>query len=439
MTKCFVGLSLAACFVVSVNAQPSTQSKYDMINELRNRVAELESDIRFMRRSNDSDWLTEQRADEIRSLISGVLSDADTRASLLQSGLTAGYDEKFFLGSTDSNFRLNIQGQLQFRFVYNNQDSSGVDDDRWGFENRRAKLKFSGHFLDPSWKYEVQVELARDSGTITLNDANIKKLLGDEWAVKIGQFKAPFMREQLVSSKRQLSVERSLLNEEFSQDRSQGIQLQYQGDNLAIKAMIHDGFGTDNTSALTRDTEFAVTARGEWLTAGNWKQFEDFTSWNDDEFGALFGLALHIEKDEFGSSEVEVETMSLTADASLEFGGANIFAALVYRMIESDEAADTDQFGFVVQGGVFFAPDEWEAFARFEYSDFDTVDVEDLNLVTIGVNRYWAKHNLKWTTDIGFALDEISSPYSSSGAGWRTDAADEDSQVVIRSQFQLFF
>ncbi len=30
-------------------------------------------------------------------------------------------------------------------------------------------------------------------------------------------------------------------------------------------------------------------------------------------------------------------------------------------------------------------------------------------MITVGVNRYFTKHALKWTTDVGFALDEISS------------------------------
>ena len=132
-----------------------------------------------------------------------------------------------------------------------------------------------------------------------------------------------------------------------------------------------------------------------------------------------------------------METAAFTLDASAKFGGANAFAAFIYRNLDSG-SSDMDQYGFVVQGGVFLN-DDWEAFARYEWSDFDTASMQDLNVLTLGVNRYWSHHSLKWTTDIGFAFDEVSSAYSSSGSGWRTDTAGEDGQIVLRSQVQLLF
>ena len=57
------------------------------------RIAELEA--KMAQFTNGDTWLTEQRADEIRGLVQDVLADADTRASLLQSGTSAGYDDGF--------------------------------------------------------------------------------------------------------------------------------------------------------------------------------------------------------------------------------------------------------------------------------------------------------------------------------------------------------
>ena len=55
------------------------------------------------------------------------------------------------------------------------------------------------------------------------------------------------------------------------------------------------------------------------------------------------------------------------------------------------------------------------------------------------VNRYWKKHNLKWTTDIGFGLNEVDGTFDKTGVGWREDAPGDDGQIVLRSQFQLKF
>ena len=84
---------------------------------LRKRIAELESRVAELKATRIPDnWLTEQRADEIRALVHDVLADADTRASLLQSGMTAGWDKGFFLASSDGNFKLKVAGQIQFRW-----------------------------------------------------------------------------------------------------------------------------------------------------------------------------------------------------------------------------------------------------------------------------------------------------------------------------------
>ena len=404
---------------------------------LQARLARLEAEVARLIAA-DQAWMTEHRAEEVRALVQDVLADADTRASLLQSGLSAGYDGGFFIGNADGTFALKMNGQLQVRFVYNSQDESPVDDHRWGFENRRTKIKFKGHVVDPSWKYTVNGAFSRSSGTYAIEDAFITKTLDGGWSVRAGQFKPPFMREELVSSSRQLAVERSLMNEEFNQDRSQGIELTHKSDSVRFQAMYGDGFKRKSDPWSTEDTEFAFTARGEWLAAGDWKAFKDMSGWPGGAFAALVGGAVHYQVDEYGTvSRDEVRLLTLTADVSLEFDGASVFAAVVYRNPDSD-AASPDQYGIVVQAG-YFLDDEWELFGRYEWGDFDTAGVEDLSVLTMGVNRYLSKHTLKWTTDVGVAFDEISSPWASDSAGWRTDGSGRDGQVVVRSQLQLLF
>jgi len=65
--------------------------------------------------------------DEVRALVAEMLADADTRSSLLMSGGNAGHDGKFFLADTDGNFRLNVGGQVQFRYIANFGDSNAAE------------------------------------------------------------------------------------------------------------------------------------------------------------------------------------------------------------------------------------------------------------------------------------------------------------------------
>ncbi|MHC4130325.1 MAG: hypothetical protein ACYSUA_19635, partial [Planctomycetota bacterium] len=83
---------------------PSLEDLLERIEQLEQDKARMADEIDELRTEVEDDWLTEQRADEIRNLVSDVLADADTRSSLLQDGMTAGWDEHFFLASPDGRF-----------------------------------------------------------------------------------------------------------------------------------------------------------------------------------------------------------------------------------------------------------------------------------------------------------------------------------------------
>jgi hypothetical protein len=437
-------VAMGASCGVAFGEDPSSDARVD---ELMAKIDQLQSQVAALEATDEEVWMTEQRAEEIRGVVEDVLADADMRASLLQSGATAGWDKKFFLASADGNFRLNIAGQVQVRWIYNRQDAGDdpdIDENRSGFEVRRAKFKFTGHVVDPSWQYAVTGAFGR-SGGFSGEDLYVRKKLEGGWAVTLGQFKGPFMREELVSSSRQLTADRSLINERWNQDRSQGVQLSWENDQFRLAGMYSDGIDTANTAALTRDTEWAFMARGELLLSGEWSQFKDFTSWRGSDNAVMIGAAISYQKDEYGTSadDDELEDLRLTADVSLEFDGWNIFGALVWQDQDNDASGaaeiDNSPWGVVVQGGVFLT-DDWEVFGRYEWGDDDS-SLDDLSVVTIGVNRYWNKHGLKWTTDVGYALDSLESEEFGrhAGVGYRQDAPGEDGQIVIRSQFQLLF
>jgi hypothetical protein len=107
-------------------------------------------------------------------------------------------------------------------------------------------------------------------------------------------------------------------------------------------------------------------------------------------------------------------------------------------------AAEADQYGAVLQGGVFLT-DDWELFGRYGWGDLD-FDDEELSFITAGATRYFSKHQLKWTTDVGFGLNEVSSMWGGGFIGGggdltgkRADSPGNDGQVIIRSQLQLMF
>jgi hypothetical protein len=83
-------------------------------------IAQLRAELAEMKAQNGDKWLTEERAAEIKGLVKDVLADAETRTSLQATGATSGYDNGFFIGSADGNFKLKINALAQMRWTYNN-------------------------------------------------------------------------------------------------------------------------------------------------------------------------------------------------------------------------------------------------------------------------------------------------------------------------------
>ena len=169
--------------------------------------------------------------------------------------------------------------------------------------------------------------------------------------MRVGQFKGSFMREELVDSGYQLAVERSIVNENLSIERTQGIEFIFSGDATStLTISLNDG-GTDqiggfnlarsqpkNTDALRNIAEWAFTFRWEKLIAGGWRQFHDLTSPPGEEFGMMFGIAGHAQQGFYGVGSFfgpdERNWYGYTLDLSTEWGGANLFVSWTHHYLE---------------------------------------------------------------------------------------------------------
>ena len=170
-----------------------------------------------------SEWELNRRQ-ELRAWIDALLADADSRASLSGDGATAGWDDHFFLQSADGDYRLEVSGQSQFQYIYSQQSNSPEDDSRGGFQTRRLKLSFDGHVVDPSLEFKLSIDFSRNESFGRLSDGYVSKSFDNGLKLRMGQFKPPFLYEVLVSSKRQLAVDRSLIANlrDFEQNRGDG-------------------------------------------------------------------------------------------------------------------------------------------------------------------------------------------------------------------------
>jgi hypothetical protein len=429
-------------------------------NDALAQIAELKRELAELKQAEGQDWLTEQRASEIRGIVQDVLADADTRTSFQSSGAMAGWNKGFFLASPDGNFKLNVTGFMQVRWTANhangdNATSTNGNNYEWGWENANTYLDFSGNVVDPSWTYHIRGNFANGaSGVMGLTFASVTKDLGNGMGVTVGQFRGPWLRETLVDDPYQLGVDRSIMNSYFTQDFNQGLQFNYESDAFRANAYIGDGIvaangtvpggaafvNSANTPWNGTQTNYAIAARGEYKISGNWADFDNFTSFRGEEGGMMVGAAAFYERgnQNAGAGLDGVKGYGLTADFSWEMGGANLFASFVWTGADGDNINNANPWGLNIQGG-YFVTDDIEVFGRYDLLDYDLAvssDTSKYNGFTVGANYFFSanvKATVEWATNFkSFGNNNYSQ-------GFRMDNAGEKNQWALRAQLQLMF
>ena len=389
-------------------------------------------------------------ADGVRALVAEMIADAESRSSLLQSGGAAGYDGHFFLSSADGNFNLTFSGQSQTRYTLNfNDEVAPADDSVQGFSLPRTALRFEGQIYG-DFGYAIQGLFDRDGGGFVLEDAFVTTDVGDGRTLQWGQWTTSFLTEDMLFEEHALSVDQSVVNAVFAQGRSQGVSLSSQEEDWAWVVTFSDGFRSTNTDFGASPADYSFTGRVDFKAAGDWDQFHQFTSDKGSEYAAKIGGALHFQDGPDTPASGGVQQFVWTVDAQAEGDGWNAFAMVVGASTDVDGGADNDDFGWLIQGGVFVS-DDWEFFGRFDMVSPDSSRAadDDFSTVTVGVNHYLHGQAAKFTVELSWYLDDTAGNELVSGADPNFGSAvghangllvsAEEDQVAISAQFQLLF
>lgn len=415
----------------------------------------------------------EPRADDdVRAIVSAMIADAESRASLLEGAATAGHNGKnFLMQSEDGSFRLVVRGQLQFRYLMdfrdeNDGNADGLSEDEFesGFQTRRSKVFFEGHIFEPSLFYRVNGAFSRSNGDWRLEDAYAGYKWSNGLALQWGAFKLPFLREETISSSMQLAVERSIVNDSFTLFRSQGVMAMYETEAVRLSLAFSDGataenseFGTPRSAtgsglinrAGLGESDYGLTGRAEWKPFGKWDAFKDFTSPAGAEYSLMLGAAGHIEGGDSSSSAFTsgtYEYASWVADITVEGDGWNFFVAGMgghsdYHATAAGDVSN-DDFGLVAQGGFVIPETDWEPFVRYAglfVDDDRTAGGDDtFSSLTIGANYYLYGHAAKFTADVVWYIDETD-PLVTSRTAQGQLGDDDEGEITIRVQWQLLF
>lgn len=190
---------------------------------------------------------------------------------------TTSYGKNGFEFRTDNDkFSLAIQNRLQARYAEpfdsDPRTLADLQKDENSFMIRRARTKLNGHAYSPWLKYYLQYDWSQP----VLRDAN---LTYDQykWAqVRVGRGKVSYNNERVSSSGSQQFVNRSIVNDIFTVDRQQGIEVKgnlFPGQwyDFTYYAGVFTGLGVGERN--NDDGNMMYSARLQWNALGGEMKF----------------------------------------------------------------------------------------------------------------------------------------------------------------------
>lgn len=362
--------------------------------------------------------------------------------------------------SADGKSSINLGGYAQLIYRFSDFDAKGVDS-KSDFDIRRFKLVLKGTLFNPNFGYKFQGDI---SSGFTTEDAFINYKFAEPLTVQVGQFKPPQARQELTGAGKQLFPERSLANDTFNLGRDQGIQA---AGSCASK-LVDYRFGLFNGNGPNTgnsDDNHMLAGRIDINPLGAYKM--DEAGWPSDKplvnLGASYAwqkieatdvgsnfdrdndvmdVALNLDKTRFTTTSTNNGSANFisdygkdlvwslwTANLNATWLGAS-FAGEYYRL-NADPALgnEWDADGYYLQAGYQVIPQKLELGVRYsaiESTDLNASQSFDKNETQVGVNYYFAKHDLKLQSDITWVSDDL-------------PANIDKDDTIVRLQAQFYY
>jgi hypothetical protein len=456
------------------------------LQSLKARIAELEA------RQNEN-WLTEERASQIRGIVQDVLKDAQTR-NQAADGPDIGYKDGFFIQTPDKNFKLLINAFVQARYEYgyhrdpNTSDSlhpispTRNEEDSSGFDIRRARIKLTGNVFSPNLIYKFYGDFyGASTGAFTVLEVYAGYNFSDMFKVKAGSMEVPFAKDSLDSDTKLLLMARpesftALLGSDTP--RALGVSLYGDiiKDKLSYEVQANDGMNTNtlrraDTLGTTNnlDNRMGFYARMAFAGNGSLKDFGDEPDMRTDNRDLIWMLGA---AGGYESQSVATDTLPspqgtavggvsngngpgfktytlngdifrATVDWSAKYQGWSFQTAGLFQQINANAGTGAAlpfgpngkssffQQGYYAQVGYMLIPNRLEIAGRVGY--ILTEGFPNIaEYYTLGTNYYIFGHNAKLQADVTY------SPESAF-----TDASETQLQnthnLSFRVQFQVMF
>ncbi|WP_317897433.1 porin [Aurantibacillus circumpalustris] len=348
---------------------------------------------------------------------------------------------KFITKDSSMSMKLTFRFQTLFVAEQTLTDKGKLADDFTSqFMIRRARIKLDGFVYKPTIQYKVELALSnRDVGLGKINgdevnfnaasniilDAVIKWEFAKHTQLWVGQTKLPSNRERVISSQKLQFVDRSLLNNEFNLDRDIGMHLRHKtkfGESFTTKEIICVTLGEGRNVTSHNDDGFCYTGRFEILPFGEFAGGGDYVGSDLEReqkpklaIGATYDYNDNAKRSrgQLGSF-IKVDSLvrdiqSIHTDFMFKFKGFSVMGEYAKRFVAErlDPSAYYIGTAYNIQAGYLFKnnvelagrftelrPDKWNV------SKGELIRGDKTTQFTLGLSKYFVKHNLKIQTDI---------------------------------------
>lgn len=353
---------------------------------------------------------------------------------------------------TTDNAYLEISSRVQVRFTAEDPNAPatvptpgglGAGEPRSSWRIRRAKFKLEGWMIRPWMTYETQVNwpaVAGSNAGAILEDAafdiDFSKGTG-LFRLHVGQFKPPYGMQEMTSSGNQQFVDRALVSNSFFRGRDTGIALWGVTRNNKLEWRVGAFNGNGLTRSFNDNNAMQVNARVMWQPNGsqvlNQRAWVSGPLYSESDFEStttpIYAIALNYEhQDNFKATAgtTDLKWNAFGIDGIFKFKGLSMNGMYTMQKRESEAGVKSDSPGGFIQAGYLFSRRRYEVAAR--YGTFDPTRLtasNDINEVRVAFSYYYARHGLKWQSDVGRQQTKI--------------AAGNANIVEFRSQLQFVF
>ena len=212
-------------------------------------------------------------------------------------GVSVSYeDHALRFEAADGNFGAQVQHRLQFRYAWpfdaDPRSFEDLDEETSSFMVRRARFKLQGHAFRPWLAWYLQYDWSQP----VLRDFSVEVSRLPWLRVLVGRRKVFYNDERVTSSGKQQFVNRSIVNDIFTIDRQQGIQIYgrlFPGSLADMTYFVGVFSGRGVGERFNDDLRMMYAGRLQWNALGDEMEFSQSDVENHPEpaVSLAFGAA----------------------------------------------------------------------------------------------------------------------------------------------------